>query len=154
MAKFDFKLEGVLRHRLHVEEEKRRDLARLQQQMRQAQDALRELNQVVQTNVADVRQNHLTGRLDLSFLAAHRRYMLATQRRGTEMVHNMALLQREVDQATRALTEAAKQRKIIEKLREKQKERWAADLARKESAELDEISMRLAANWAAQDGDL
>ncbi|MDB5173870.1 MAG: Flagellar export protein FliJ [Phycisphaerales bacterium] len=145
MPKFDFPLEGVLRHRKHVEQEKQRDLARLQNDMRQAQDALRELSQTVQGNVSDVRDNRLLGRLDLGFLAAHRRYMAAVQRKGVAMVQRMNLLQRDIDQAQTALAEAAKQQKIMEKLREKQKDRWTADLERKEAADLDEVSMRMAA---------
>ena len=143
--KFDFPLDGVLRHREHVEREKQRDLARLQNEMRQSQDALRQLNQSAQGNVADVRDNRLLGRLDLGFLAAHRRYMAAVQRKGMAMAQRMGLLQRDIDQAQKALAEAARQRKIMEKLREKQKARWLADLTRKEAAELDEVSMRLAA---------
>jgi flagellar FliJ protein len=154
MPKFVFPLDGVLRHREHVEQERQRDLAQLQNDMRQAQDALRQLNQTVLGNVNDVRENRLLGRLDLGFLAAHRRYMAAVQRQGMAMVQRMSLLQREIDQAQRALAEAAKQKKIMEKLREKQKDRWSADLARKEAADLDEVSMRMVA-WqgAAEETD-
>jgi flagellar protein FliJ len=152
MPKFDFPLEGVLRHRKHVEQEKQRDLARLQSDMRQAQDALRELSQTAQGNVNDVRDNRLLGRLDLGFLAAHRRYIAAVQRKGVAMAQRMSLLQREIDQAQTALAEAAKQRKIMEKLREKQKDRWTADLARKEAADVDEVSMRMAVWNAGEDG--
>ncbi|HWE95611.1 MAG TPA: flagellar export protein FliJ [Tepidisphaeraceae bacterium] len=152
MPKFVFPLDGVLRHRGHVEQEKQRDLARLQNDMRQAQDALRQLNQTVQGNVNDVRENRLLGRLDLGFLAAHRRYMAAVQRRGMAMVQRMSLLQREIDQAQKALAEAAKQKKIMEKLREKQRDRWSADLARKEAADLDEVSMRMVAWQGSTEG--
>jgi flagellar export protein FliJ len=49
-----------------------------------------------------------------------------------------------VDEARAQLAEAAKQRKIIEKLREQQFERWKADQAKRELAQLDEIGMQLA----------
>jgi flagellar FliJ protein len=146
MAQFDFPLEGVLRHRRHVEQELQRDLAQLQQQIREAQDELRELNQSMQASLGDVRDNRLVGKLDLGFLAAHRRYVAAMQRKGMGMAQKMALIQRDVDKAQKALAEAAKQRKIIEKLREKQHERWKHEQNRKEAVELDEVSMRLAAN--------
>jgi len=145
MAQFDFSLEGVLRHRRHVEQERQRDLARAQQQMRHAQDELRELNQAMQSSLGDVRQNRLVGKLDLGFLAAYRRYQAAMQRKGTGMAQKMVLIQREVDAAQKALAEAAKQRKIIEKLREKQHDRWKQEQSRKEAADLDEVTMRMAA---------
>ena len=43
-------------------------------------------------------------------------------------------------------------RKIIEKLREKQFERWKQEVARKETAELDEVSMQLS-YWNGVDAD-
>ena len=55
------------------------------------------------------------------------------------------LLQRQIDAAHAELVEAAKQRKILEKLRDRQKSRWAADRTRRELAELDDLTMRRAA---------
>jgi flagellar FliJ protein len=152
MAQFDFPLEGVLRHRKHVEQERQRDLARFQQQMRAAQDELRELDQTMQASLSDVRQNRLVGKLDLGFLAAYRRYIAAIQRKGMVMAQKMALIQRDLDKAQKALAEAAKDRKIIEKLREKQHERWKLEVSRKEAAELDEVSMRLV-GWAPRNDE-
>jgi flagellar FliJ protein len=143
MARFVFKLEGVLRQRLYAERERQRALAVLRQQMTDLQNALRALNGSVQTANDDIRANHLTGKLDMNFLAAHRRYLVAVQRQGMELAQRMALLQRQVDEARQALAEAAMQRKIIEKLREKQLERWKADQSRRETADLDEIAMQL-----------
>jgi len=150
MHQFTFPLAGVLRDREHVEQECQRTVAGVHQRMREAQDALRELDQTMQGNIADVRNNRLVGRLDMGFLAAHRRYIASVQRKGTAMAQKMALIQRELDAARAALSEAAKQRKILEKLREKQLERWKLERDRKEAAELDEISMRL---FAGQSGE-
>jgi flagellar FliJ protein len=150
MAQFTFSFAGVLRHREHVEQECQRAVAGVQQRMREAQDALRELDQSMQGNIADVRNNRLVGRLDMGFLAAHRRYIASVQRKGTTMAQKMALIQRELDTARAALSEAAKQRKILEKLREKQLQRWTMEKDRKESAELDEISMRLFASQSVE----
>ena len=152
MAQFKFPLEGVLRHREHEEEQCQRNLARVQQQMREAQESLRELDQTMKGCADDVRQNRLIGKLDLGFLAAYRRYTASVQRKGTQMAQKMALIQREIDMAKKAVAEAAKQRKIIEKLREKQLERWKLDLARKEAAELDEIGTRIASWQNNEDG--
>lgn len=143
MAKFVFKLEGVLRQRTFVERERQRALAVVRQQMSDLQESLRRLNGSVQATNDDVRANRLTGTLDLNFLAAHRRYLVAVQRQGMELAQRMALVQRQVDEAQQALAEAAMQRKVIEKLREKQLERWKAEQARKEMEALDEVAMQL-----------
>jgi flagellar FliJ protein len=143
VAKFVFKLEGVLRQRVYAERECQRALAALRQQMSDLQEQLRMLNGSVQSANEDVRANHLTGKLDMNFLAAHRRYLVAVQRQGMELAQRMALLQRQVDTAQQALAEAAMQRKVIEKLREKQLERWKSEESRKEMAALDEVAMQL-----------
>lgn len=143
MAKFVFKFDGVLRQREHVETQRQRELAIVQQEMTGLQNELRQLNESVQTSTADLRDNHLTGRLDLNFLAAHRRFTLAMTRKGAGLVQQIAGVQKRLDVAQAALAEAAKQRKIIEKLREKSLERWKADLSRREMMETDEIAMQI-----------
>ncbi|HET6251161.1 MAG TPA: flagellar export protein FliJ [Tepidisphaeraceae bacterium] len=148
MAQFTFTLEGVLRHRTHVEQDRQRDLARVQAQMRDAENELRQLDQTLSTSLGDVRENRLTGKLDLGFLAAYRRYVASVHRKGSLIAQKMALIQRQVESAQNALAEAAKQRKIIEKLREKQFDQWKREQSRKEAAELDEVSMRLV-GWRA-----
>ena len=143
MAKFVFRLEGVLRHREHIEKEKQRALAAIEAQMALLQLELKQLNDTVAGTTEDVRQNHLTGQLDMNFLAAHRRFMFAAQRRSMSIVQKMSLIQRQVDEARQELAQAAIQRKIMEKLREKHLQRWMDEQGRKEMIEQDEVAMQL-----------
>lgn len=140
MAKFVFPLQGVLRQRELVEEQRQRELAVVQAEMAALEAELRGMDQSVQTSTADLRDNHLVGRLDLAFLTAHRRYALAMQRKAVALAERMAAVRKRLDAARAALAEAAKQRKIIEKLRDSRKAQWEADLARKETAAMDEIA--------------
>ncbi len=150
MAKFVFQLQGVLRHRELIEQNRQRDLATAAAAHAVVLAELRALDDTVGKAVADLRQNHLTGTLDLSFLAAHRRFVLAMQRKGLEQMQQLAEAQKKVDIARGALAEAAKQKKIIEKLREKQHTEWASVLAKKELADLDEVAMQMAASGNAE----
>ncbi len=143
MAKFVFKFDGVLRQREHVETQRQRELAVVQQEMTKLQNELRALNSSVEGSTDDLRNNHLTGRLDLNFLAAHRRFMMAMQRKGTVIAQQIAGVQKRVDIAQGALAEGAKQRKIMEKLREKTLDRWKAEASRKEMMATDEIAMQM-----------
>jgi flagellar FliJ protein len=139
MPRFVFPLEAVLRHRTHAEQERLRDLAVVQAEMTRLQQELRALNDAMRAGARDMKDNHLTGTLDVAFLAAHRRYSVAMQRKGLTLVQDMARQQKKVDDAQRLLAEAAKERKVIEKLREKQFEKWKQEAARKEQAEADEV---------------
>src|SRR5688500_3772573 len=153
MSKFVFKFDGVLRQREHVEAQRQRELAIIQQEMTGLQIELRALTDAVQASTADLRDNHLTGRIDLNFLAAHRRFTLAMTRKGAALVQQIAGVQKRLDVAQVALAEAAKQRKIIEKLREKSFERWKADLSRNEMMETDESSMQIGYRNSSAEAD-
>jgi flagellar protein FliJ len=143
VAQFHFKLDPVLRQRKHVEELRQRDFAAAQAEVTRLQALLKDLDATVRTATNDMRDNRLVGRLDLSFIAAHRRFTFAMGRKALELAQQIAAAQQIADKARAALVEATKQRKIIEKLREKQFERWRADLATKETAALDEVGMQL-----------
>jgi flagellar FliJ protein len=143
MAQFIFKLDGVLRHRKNIEHERQRELAIVQKAMTALEQQLQALDTEVKTSNDGVRQKHLTGPLDLTFLAAHRRYLAATHRRAMEIANQMAVVQRQVDAARQALADAARDRKILEKLRENQQEVWRLSLKHREMAEQDEITMQM-----------
>jgi flagellar protein FliJ len=151
MAKFVFKLEGVLRQRKTAEQQKQRELANIQAKMEVLRAELRSMDLSVQTATEDVRRNRLTGPLDLSFLAAHRRYSFAMQRKAMELAQKMAVVQRDVDVAAAGFREAAKQRKVIEKLREKQMQRWREEASKRELAELEEVGLQMSYRRDAED---
>jgi flagellar FliJ protein len=142
LARFEFKLEGVLRHRERIEQDRQRDLALVQAEMSQLQTELRAFNVDVQRNVSAAR-NQLVGKLDMGYLAAHRRYMLGMQRKVHDLAQRMAAQQQKVDEARSALTDATKQKKILEKLRERQQQRWAAKQSLREAGALDELTTQL-----------
>jgi flagellar FliJ protein len=144
MPRFVFQFDAVLRHRKTLEEQRQRELALAQREMTKLEAQLREIDDTTRGVSTDVRDNRLTGTLDMSFLAAHRRYVLAMQRKAIVIAQKMAQQQQVVDAARRALTEAAKQRKIMEKLKERQHERWKSEESRRQLEELDEVRMRLA----------
>src|SRR5260221_3196994 len=148
MAQFKFPLAAVLRHRKHVEQERQRALADLESDMAAQQRVLNEMNRSVASSAEDLRTNRLTGPLNLAWLTAHRRYMLGMQRQLTALAQKMSLLQRKIDDARASLVEAARERMVMEKLRDRQHRTWHEDQNRRELAELDDLTMRAAA-WAA-----
>src|ERR1700677_2797358 len=143
MAKFVFQLDGVLRHRINIEHQRKRELALIQSQMAALDAELRALDASMRKATDDLRTNHLKGPIDTAFLAAHRRYSLAMQRKALALAQKMGAVQVQIEQATRNLAEAAKQRKILEKLRERQFTRWRDELQRREDIEMDEIAMHI-----------
>lgn len=143
MARFVFQLDGVLRHRERIEQERQRDLATAQAEMVRLEGELRGMQQDIQQSSADLRDHRLVGRLDMAYLAAHRRYMLGMNRKVIALAQTMAAQNQKVEQARAALAEASKQKKMIEKLRERQREQWSAGQARHEAGALDELTTQL-----------
>jgi flagellar protein FliJ len=144
MGQFLFHLEALLRHRKNEERQRQRELAAIQADMNQLQAELRGLNEMTTATLADLRENRLVGKLDVQFLAAHRRYILSVQRKSILIAQKMTLVQRQLDDARVKLMEAARQRKMMEKLREKREREWVAQQNHREFLEADDIGTRLA----------
>jgi flagellar protein FliJ len=143
MSKFIFKLEPLLRQRKRDEQERQRELAQRELVVVNLQHELKRLDESLKGASDDLRNNHLTGAIDISFLTAHRRFLLSMKRQGAGLIQQIAAAQAHVDQARLKLIEAAKQRKVMEKLREKQFARWREGQARREQADMDEIGSQI-----------
>src|SRR5256885_8719160 len=105
MPRFKFQLAGVLEHRKNIEEEKQRALAAVLSEMQRLKNDLVELDQVARGAVADLRQNRLTGHLDMSFLAAHRRFTGSVQRKALRSEEHTSELQSPCNLVCRLLLE-------------------------------------------------
>jgi flagellar export protein FliJ len=143
MAKFIFQLEGVLRQRKNVEQQKQREMASIAAIVAAYEAELRKVDAEVRASEQDLRDNRLTGKLDLPFLAAHRRFSFAMQRKAVSIAQQMSAVKKQLDEARRNLVEAAKARKAVETLRENQFHHWREDMGRRETAQLDEVAMQM-----------
>jgi flagellar FliJ protein len=144
MPRFVFRLETVLKQRRWEEQQRLHELAVRQAHNQKIEQQLRHLEKQVGEANDDMRANRLTGPIDLSFLAAHRRFLAAMQRGAVELMQRLTLGNRQVAEAQAVVTEAAKRRKVLEKLQEKQFERWRAEQDRREVAQLDEVGTQRA----------
>ncbi|MFI5377762.1 MAG: flagellar export protein FliJ [Tepidisphaerales bacterium] len=151
MPRFTFTLDGPLRQRRNIEQMRQRELALALKAMQDLQDELRALERAIKQANEDVRQGHMTGTVDTTYLAAHRRFIMSAQRKGITLVQRIALAQREVNERRARVVEAAKQFKVLEKLREHQWKAFRAEHARKEFAELDEIGTQIAHRVSGED---
>ncbi len=144
MARFNFELDGVLRQRKNVEHLAQKNLAEAMKTMVELQDKLRRLDESVKQVSEDVRQNHLVGEIEVSFIAAHRRYLVGMERAALDLARQIAEAQAKVQRAQQRLVETSKERKTIEKLRDRQFERWMSEQTKRENDNLDEAGMQIA----------
>jgi flagellar export protein FliJ len=138
MGRFTFKLQAVLDQRLHFERQRQceladaqRDLVAIEKQLSAAAESLSREGLKL-----------LRGRVDATVLAAQARFSSAMRQKMARLRKELAAAQRGQETAEGALVEAAKARKVLEKLREKQEARWNEEQHRREIAAADDVSQR------------
>ena len=143
MAQFKFSLQTVLRQRELIEQDRQRALAAVQRVYNELETDLRRMDEAARAATQDLRDNHLIGSISVDYLAAHRRFSLAMQRKALAHAGRMSEVKKKVDAARAALIEAAKDRKAMEKLRDRRLEDWTEDQNRREAAANDEIAQQI-----------
>jgi flagellar export protein FliJ len=153
MARFVFQFESILAHRQRLRDQRQRELFTEEAALSILEVQLRAMDQSVQATLADLRQNRLVGKLDLAFLAAHRRYSNAVTRQAVELTQKIAAQQTRVTAARKNLVAASTDFKAMEKLKEKQHERWLQDQSLRDTAANDEIGLQWAMRNLAEDNE-
>jgi flagellar FliJ protein len=144
MPRFHFKLEALLTHRRQLEKEKQRRLALIQQEIQAVRRHIQDTQALIRTENQTLGTRELTGRLDMQYIAHEKRFVGALLVRIALAAQKLAALEQNLAAARAELLAAARARKVIEKLREKQFARWRLDQDRKENAVIDEIGTQLA----------
>lgn len=153
MARFVFKLRAVLTQRRNVEHLAQRQVAEAMKVMQDLKAQMEALDRTIIEVNDDMRSNRLVGRVDIQFIASHRRYLVGMQQKALQLAREMSEAQHKLVQTQRVLLEASQRRKAMEKLRDKQLERWQADQNRREADLLDEAGMQIAVQNLAEDLD-
>jgi flagellar FliJ protein len=139
MPRFTFKLQGVLEQRKQVEMQRQRDVATAQQSMLNFQAELDALSALTRSSAAQLRSARLTA----AQLAAHQRFAISTRHKSASLTRQLAEAHRDVAHAQAALTEAAKQRKMMEKLREREHAKWVEHQRKLDAAENEETTRQI-----------
>lgn len=138
MAKrFVFKLQKVLEHRERLEEDAKRALTRAQQDLEEGRGAYDRAREAVE------RHDHaLDGKKELTEndYWLHRNYAARLVQERDRARMQTTILEQAVAAARENLAHAAKQRKVLEKLKENQADNHARQQALQEQKDNDEIS--------------
>jgi flagellar protein FliJ len=144
MPRFHFKLDALLTHRRQIEKEKQRRVAQVQQEIQIVRRHIQDAQSLIHAQNQTLGAKELTGRLDMQYIAHEKRFVGALTVRIVLALQKLAGLEQALASARAELLAAARDRKVIEKLREKQYTRWRLELERKEAAVIDEIGTQLA----------
>lgn len=144
MARFEFGLQTVLEQREVEETLCKRDLFEAQVAERRLLNDLALVESQIRSANDTMRSEHLVGTLRPVLIATHRRYLVAMRQQVIALAEKIATARITVEARQRKLAEAAKNRKAIELLRDKQRSRWIADQNRRELAAADDVAMQIA----------
>jgi flagellar FliJ protein len=140
MKRFVFALQPVLEQRERIEDEKQQTVAIRLRAVDEAEAELRRLNAVFRENADRLRDKHReieTEELRLTY--AHLRFI---DRSIVAQIQVLAERRLALDRARKDLQVASKERKAVEKLKERRKSAHETEAARVEQNELDDGNAR------------
>jgi flagellar protein FliJ len=125
-------------------------LAAAQQKIQAVRVQIQQMKERIFTENRALGARELVGRLDMQFIAHEKRYVGNLHLKIALAMQELSALEKRHVLARAELLEAARARKVIEKLREKRQARWRAEQDRKEAAIMDEIGTQLAIRRALE----
>lgn len=141
MAKqFVFRFETMLKIRRQREDQQKRVVGQRVRQVREAQAHLDSLQRQIQAETDAIRAVQQPGTIDMQQAIRHRHWLGHLHKGALEGEARIRFLEAKLAQERAVLAEAAKQRKILEKLREHQADRHRRELDYREMRELDEMA--------------
>ena len=138
MRRFRFRLEALARLR-RLEEDRRLS------QFRQKRKALLDVGEELE-RIATEREHHTEclrdleqGSMDLEKVLAHRRYLIHLHNQGVEKSRELEQRNQDANVAKTYLDEAMRERKVVERLRERRYKEYLDAFRREETREMDEV---------------
>jgi flagellar protein FliJ len=141
MKRFHYRLEPLLRIKSHHEKQRQKEHATALMQVLRQKEHLTEIEADRQTTI-DHQRAISGGSVSAYRLQVATRYLLKLKRdtlTGEELLKG---LERETERRRLRLLDATKEKKIFEKLKERQRDQFIAEFERAEMKELDEIATR------------
>jgi len=137
--KFKFRLDPLLKLRKHREKERQKEHAAAAAEAHKQKQLNGDIDRA-RVNTLDYQRSRLAGQLSVPEALICSRYIMKLKRQrlaGNELLH---ALQKETEKKRTKLVEAARDRKIFEKLKEKQQLRHRREIEKQEQKELDEVA--------------
>lgn len=139
MKRFKYRLQSLLNVRSHIEKEKQKEHAGALQQVHNQKEQLTDVDHR-RTNTLSAQRGLQKDRITLAELLVCIRYLAKLKKDtlvGKELLRG---LEKNAEEKRKDLVEASKQRKIYEKLKEKQLERFHKEVKAMETKDADEVA--------------
>ena len=140
MKKFKYRLQALLKVKEHIERERQKDHASALQKVHQQSNELDRLDRSRNSNLSQQR-DQMKENLSVAEMLVYSRYLARLKRErlaGTEL---LKALEEEREKKRTDLVEAAKERRVLEKLKERQLAKHNAEIEQVLTKEGDEIAI-------------
>lgn len=150
--RFRFTLQPLLEQRERTEDERQQVLAMRQLALDAARRELERLDGEFRTSALSLRTRH--SGLDAEELRLHYAHLQYLDRAIVAQIRTVAERQVEFDRARSELLDASKERKVVDKLKERRRQTHIDEEARVEQSELDDGNSRQYGRTIAQGGGI
>ncbi len=144
MPRFHFPLDALLAVRRQTERRRQLSTAAVERERLTIEDRLRAQQKRLTEGKADLRDD-LTGSIDVESLRRQAATALTIVRNAQRMVLELAGVHKRLDATRIELIEATKQRRALERLKERRLQEFNELMDRNETADLDELAVIRAA---------
>ncbi|MGI6036925.1 MAG: flagellar export protein FliJ [Limnochordia bacterium] len=139
MLGFTFTLQKVLDLKQKLEDELSLRLAEQERKLAQAQEQLRRLEAQQANQLQELEALQRRSALAMDLIALYHQHLLYLRECQQTQATYIEALRRERDQRREELVQVSKERKALEKLKEKQFQAYQREMLRQEQKQLDEI---------------
>lgn len=138
MARFKFRLDILLRLAQNKEEEAKKELASWQKQLLEAQEKLQKILIEIISSL-----NEKSAKRNINEILLYEAYLESLRNQQKKTENEIEYFTVERNKAILKLQETIKERKILEKLKEKKLEQYIFDENQKEQKEADEVGSKI-----------
>lgn len=137
---YRFSLETVLTHRKHMEDALQKEFAKCKKELLLEEEKLARREKVIMQNLEALQEKQKAGVM-VSDIILYDRYIKQISIDRDRNIHRIIELKNQLRQKMSALVEAMKDRKILDRLKEKELETYRRELDRKEQILMSEIAV-------------
>lgn len=138
MAKFIFNMQGLLNIKEKLEEQTKTEYGKALAKLEQEKSILLNLKNKKQENILSFRESINKG-VKLNYIDNINKYISFIDKKIEEQMQNINKVKEIVEEKRLALLEAMKERKVLETLKEKEKENYFKEELKNEQKIIDEI---------------
>jgi flagellar FliJ protein len=141
MKRFEFQLESVLMVRRQLEKQKQIELARVLKSVAEEEECLEDACGALEDARDSLRVSE-SGAIDIDAVRVQRVYIGALRKRIADIAHHISELETELATRRNDVVKASKDRKVLERLKDKRFAEYRYTMDRAEQATLDEVAAR------------